>query len=142
MGCMCTNRNLFHQTSLQKCVESQQLFFGGWLVSIIFEEFQHPAFQTKLIQHFGRFFHQIKVRQPIGRKDSIQTVCRRSKGLKAFLYLAAQNFELFSNIQILSFRTTTYKHVLGSANYDKWVNILVNPYPTPVHRDFLVLILI
>jgi hypothetical protein len=52
------------------------------------------------VKHFWRiFFHQIKVRQPIGRKDSIQTVCRRMRRLDAFLYLAAQNFELFSNIQ-------------------------------------------
>jgi hypothetical protein len=26
------------------------------------------------VRHFGGFFHQIKVRQPIGRKDSKQTV--------------------------------------------------------------------
>jgi hypothetical protein len=51
------------------------------------------------VQHFGGFFHQIKVRQPIGRKDSIQTEYRRSRRLEAFLYLAAQNFELFLNIQ-------------------------------------------
>jgi hypothetical protein len=140
MGCIGTNRNLFQQTGLQKCGEGQQMFFGGRLVSIIFVEFQHPAFQAKLMQHFGRFFHQIKVRQPIGRKDSIYKPCVEEA--RGFLYLAAQNFELFSNIQILSFKTTTYKHVLGSANYDKWVNILVNPYPTPVHRDFLVFILI
>jgi hypothetical protein len=63
------------------------------------EEFQHPTIQTKLMQHFGGFFHEIKVRQLIGRKDSIQTVCGRSKSLEAFLYLAAQNIELFSNIQ-------------------------------------------
>ncbi len=36
----------------------------------IFEEFQQPAIQTKIVQHFGGFFYQIKVRQPIGRKDS------------------------------------------------------------------------
>jgi hypothetical protein len=33
------------------------------------KEFQHPAIQTKIEQHFGGFFHQIKVRQPIGRQD-------------------------------------------------------------------------
>jgi hypothetical protein len=59
--------------------ESQQLFFGLRLVSRIFEEFQHPAIKTKTVQHFGRFFHQIKVRQPIGRKDSTQTVIRTSR---------------------------------------------------------------
>jgi hypothetical protein len=46
-----------------------------------------------------RIFSLIKVLKPIGTKDSIQTVCRRSKRLEAFLYLAAQNFELFSNIK-------------------------------------------
>jgi hypothetical protein len=48
-----------------------QLFFRLRLVS---EEFQHPAIQTKIEQHFGGFFNQIKVRQPIGRQDPMQTV--------------------------------------------------------------------
>jgi hypothetical protein len=34
----------------------------------------HPAIQTKIDQHFGGFFNQIKVCQPIGRQDSMQTV--------------------------------------------------------------------
>jgi hypothetical protein len=46
-----------------------QFFFGLQLVS---EEFQHLAIQTKIVQPFGGFFHQIKVCQPIERKDSIQ----------------------------------------------------------------------
>jgi hypothetical protein len=62
---------------------SQQLFFGGWLMSRIFQEFQHPAIQTKIVQHFGEFFHQIIVRQTKGRKDSIQNVCRKSMRLEA-----------------------------------------------------------
>jgi hypothetical protein len=62
--------------------KSQQLFFGDWLVSRIFEEFHYLAIQTKVVQHFGGFFHQIKVRQPIGRKDSMQSVCRSSRMLK------------------------------------------------------------
>jgi hypothetical protein len=33
--------------------ESQQLFFR-------FEEFQHPAIQTKIMQHFGGFFSSNK----------------------------------------------------------------------------------
>jgi hypothetical protein len=44
-----------------------------------------------------RFFHQIKVCQPIGTRNSIQIVCPRSRRLEAPLYLAAQNFEFFSN---------------------------------------------
>jgi hypothetical protein len=67
--------------------ESQQVFFG------------RPAIQTKIVQHFGGFFHQIKVRQSIGRKDAIQTMIRTSRRLVSFLYEAAQNFEVFSNIQ-------------------------------------------
>jgi hypothetical protein len=51
--------------------ERHQLFFGLRLVS---KKLQHPTIQTKIEQHFGGFFHQIKVRQPIGRQDSMQTV--------------------------------------------------------------------
>jgi hypothetical protein len=40
---------------------------------------------------FGEYFH-------IGRKDSIHTVIRTSRRLDSFLYEAAQNFEVFSNI--------------------------------------------
>ena len=76
--------------------ESQQFFFGLRLVSRIF---QQPTIQTKIEQPFGGFFQQIKVRQPIGRKDSIQTVIRTSRRLDLFLYEASQNFVVFSNIQ-------------------------------------------
>jgi hypothetical protein len=51
------------------------------------------------VQNFDEFFHQIKVRQPTGREDSIQTMCRRRRRLEVFFYEAAQNFEVFSNIQ-------------------------------------------
>jgi hypothetical protein len=47
------------------------MFFGLRLES---EELQHSAIQTKIELHFGGFFNQIKVSQPIGRKDSMQTV--------------------------------------------------------------------
>jgi hypothetical protein len=55
----------------------QQLFFGLRPVS---KEFQHPAIQTKIEQHFGRFSHQRKVRQPIGRQDSTQTMIEQAGG--------------------------------------------------------------
>jgi hypothetical protein len=48
---------------------------------------------------FWRISHQLNVRQPIGRKDSLQAVCRKIRRLEAFLYFAAQNFELFTKIQ-------------------------------------------
>jgi hypothetical protein len=76
--------------------ESHQLFFGLQLVS---KEFEHLASQTKIEQHFGRFFHQIKVRQPIGRQNSMHTMIQTSRRSDSFLHEAAQNFEVFSNIQ-------------------------------------------
>jgi hypothetical protein len=78
--------------------EIQQFFLGLRLVIRIFEENQQSAIQTRKEQHFGGFFQQIKVRQPIGRKDSKQTIIPTSRRLDSFLYEAAQNFELFSNI--------------------------------------------
>jgi hypothetical protein len=36
---------------------------------------------------------------PANKKDSMQTVIRTSKRLDSFLHEAAQNFEIFSNIQ-------------------------------------------
>jgi hypothetical protein len=76
--------------------ESQQLL----LVRRIFEETLTSCNPNQTSETLWRsVFHQVKVRQPIGTKDSVQTACRRSRRLEAFLYLAAQNFELFSNIQ-------------------------------------------
>jgi hypothetical protein len=63
------------------------------------KEFQYPAIQTKIMQYFGSFFHQIKVRQQIERQDSMQTMIRTSRRLDSVLHEAAQNFEIFSNIQ-------------------------------------------
>jgi hypothetical protein len=74
---MGTNHNLLRQTGLQKC---GLLLSGGWLVSRIFEEFQHLAIQTKIVQHFGGFFRQIKVRQPIERKNSIRVPKKQEAG--------------------------------------------------------------
>jgi hypothetical protein len=51
--------------------EKYQLFFGLQPMS---KEFHHSAIQTKIELHFGGFFHQITVRQPIRRQDSMQTV--------------------------------------------------------------------
>jgi hypothetical protein len=59
------------------------------------KEFQHPAIQTKIEQLFGRVFHQIKVSQPRGRQDSMQTMIRTSRRLDSFWHEAAQNFEIF-----------------------------------------------
>jgi hypothetical protein len=71
--------------------ERHQLSFGLRLES---EELQHSAIRTKKELDFGGFFHQVSMRQPIGRQDSMQTVNRTSRRLDSFLHGAAQNFEL------------------------------------------------
>jgi hypothetical protein len=86
----------FSPNRAPKMRETYQLFFGLRLVS---KEFHHAAIQTKIEHHFGRFFHQMKVCQSIGRQESMQTVIRTSRRLDSFLHEAAQNFELLSNIQ-------------------------------------------
>jgi hypothetical protein len=63
------------------------------------KEFQHHAIQTKKEQHFGGFFHQIRVRPQIGWQDSMQTMIQTSRRLNSFLHEAAQDFEIFSNIK-------------------------------------------
>jgi hypothetical protein len=44
------------------------------------------------------------VRQPIGRKDSIQTVIRTSRRLDSFFYEAAQNRTLILKIEKLKIK--------------------------------------
>jgi hypothetical protein len=61
----------FRPNRAPKIRERHQMFLG---LRLVIKEFQHPAIQTKLEQHFGGFIHQIKVRHPIGRQDSMQTV--------------------------------------------------------------------
>jgi hypothetical protein len=76
--------------------ERHQLLFGLRLAG---KKFHHSATQTKMELHFGRFFHQIKVRQPIGRQHSMQTLNRTKRRMGSILHEAAQNFEVVSNIQ-------------------------------------------
>jgi hypothetical protein len=98
--------------------ESQQLFLRLRLVS---EENQQSAIQTKIEHHFVRFFQQIKGRQPIGRKDSKQTLIPTSRRLDSFLCEAAQIFELFSNSRS---KLKNQKHIA--------VNVLFKTYPYPM----------
>jgi hypothetical protein len=50
--------------------ESQQLFSGGRLVSI-FEDFQHPAIQTKIVHHLAAFSSNKSA--PANRKKRFNT---------------------------------------------------------------------
>jgi hypothetical protein len=63
----------FSPNRTPKMRERHQLAFGLRLES---EELHHSAIRTKKELDFGGFFHQVKVRQPIGRQDSMQTVNR------------------------------------------------------------------
>jgi hypothetical protein len=74
--------------------ERHQLFFGLQLVS---KEFQHPTIQTKIEQHFGKFCHQMKVRLPIGRQDSMQTVIKQAGG---WIHLSMKRLRTFNSFQI------------------------------------------
>jgi hypothetical protein len=82
----------FSPNRAPKIRERYQLFFGLRLIS---KEFHRSTIQTKIELHFGGFFHQMKVRQPKGRQDSMQTVIRTSRRLDSFLHEAAQNFKVF-----------------------------------------------
>jgi hypothetical protein len=85
--------------------ESYQLFFG---LRLACKKFHHSAIQTKIELHFGGFFYQITLRQPIGRQDSMQTVIRTSRRLESFLHKAAQKFKLLSNIKIKNKKLKTH----------------------------------
>jgi hypothetical protein len=64
------------------------------------KEFHHPAIQTKIEQHFGRFFHQIKMRQPIEGQDSMQTVSELARDWIHFsmkLLRTLKSFQIFKS---------------------------------------------
>ncbi len=85
---MCSNIQWsFPPNHTPKMRKRHQLFFGLRLVS---KEFQHPAIQTKIEEHFGGFFHQC---QPIGRQDSMQTLIWTSRSLDSFL----KSFQIFKS---------------------------------------------
>jgi len=93
------------------------------IVSRTIEEFQHPAIQSKRVQHLSVFFHQIKVRQPIGGKDTpvykpCATVCRRSRTGGIFVWSGS---ELELLIQIFKIKIKNQKSTA--------VGVLIKAYP-------------
>jgi hypothetical protein len=79
-----------------KMRESQQLVFGLRLVRRIFEK---SLTSRSPNQNSATIWQIFSARQTVRRKDSIQAVIRTSRRLDSFLYEAAQNFEVFLNIQ-------------------------------------------
>ncbi len=86
------NPRTFPPNCAPKMREIHQIFFGLQLVS---KEFQHPAIQTQIEQHCAWFFHQIKVRQPIGRQDFLQTMIRTSMRMIHFCMKRLRTFKSF-----------------------------------------------
>jgi hypothetical protein len=66
--------------------------FGGLLVS-------PKQVQNTVLRTSANFFIKKSVPANSLREDSKEAVCRRMRRLVAFLYLAAQNFKLFSKIK-------------------------------------------
>ncbi len=93
---MCSSRDLLRQTVFHKCGRGINCSLD---CSSQVKKFHHSATRTKIELHCGGFFHQMKVRQPIGRQHSMQTVNRTSRRLGSILREAPQNFEVVSNIQ-------------------------------------------
>jgi hypothetical protein len=87
---MGTNRNLFRQTGLQKSgrVKSCALEEGFWVEYL--KNFNIPESKLKECSTLVGFSTN---------KNCIQIVCQRSRTLDAFLYEAAENVEVFFNIQ-------------------------------------------
>jgi hypothetical protein len=116
----CAQTAIIPPNRAPKMRERHKLFFGLRLVS---KEFQHLAIQTKIEQHFAGFFHQIKVRQQIGRQDSMQTVIRTSRRFDSFLHEATlKSFQIFKSEikkikklkQLMSFSRPTQWYCGGS----------------------------
>ncbi len=86
-----------------KLWERHQLFFGLRLMS---KEFQHSANQTKIEQHLVHFLHQIKVRQPIGRRILCKPWSEQAGGW-IYFWMKQMNY---SNSGMYSSRPTLWYH--------------------------------
>jgi hypothetical protein len=110
----------FPQTVLQKCWRdiNCSLDYRSWVKN---------AIQTKIKQHFGIFFHQIKMRQPIGRQDSMQTVIWTSRRFYSFLY--ESGWELWSLFKYLWVKLKNKKPmaVVSFSRPIQWYHSHVDP---------------
>jgi hypothetical protein len=108
---LCAQTTIFSpEPCFKNAGKSTIVLCGLRLMSRIFEEFHHPAIQTKIL---GSFLTN-KVRQSIGRKDSIQTVIviQTSRRLDSFLYEAAQ-YRTLKSYQIFKTYIKKFKTYSG-----------------------------
>jgi hypothetical protein len=69
---------------------------------------QHPAIKTKIEHHFGGFFHQTKVHQPLGRQDSMRTVIRMAGGWIPFCMKRLRTLKSFQIFKSEIKKSKTY----------------------------------
>ncbi len=106
-----------------KMRERHQLFFGLQLVS---KQFQHPAIQTKIEQHFGGFFHEIKMRQPLGTQDSMQPWSEQAGG---WIHFCMKRLRTLKPIQIFK------SEIKKSKTYSGWCPFQALYPMVPSHVD-------
>ncbi len=76
-----------------------------WVAACI----HHSAIQTKIERHFGGFFHQITVRQPIGRQDSMQPLDPNKQ--EVGFNFAWSGSELWSCFKYSALKLKNQKHI-------------------------------
>ncbi len=93
---LCAQTAIFVAKPASKNAESQQLFFGGRLLIIIFEKLQHPAIQIKVVQHFGGFLYHKNVHNPVSRKKGFYTkrVPKKQKFEGIFVFRSSELWTL------------------------------------------------
>jgi len=106
----------FSPNRAPKMRERYQLFFGLRLAG---KKFHHSVIQTKIELHFGGFFHQMKVRQPIGRQDSMQTVIQQAGG---WIHFCIKRLLSLNSYQIFKIKNKKFKK-------HKAVDVLLKGYP-------------
>ncbi len=101
-----------------------QLFFGLRLVN---KEFQHPAIQTKIEQHFGGFFHSDKS-APANRKTGLYANRDQNKQEAGFIF-AWSSWELWNLFKYsrVKLKIKNLKRLMSFSRTIQWYHSHVNP---------------
>ncbi len=114
----------FPRNRAPKIWERHQLFFGLGLVN---KESQHPAIQTKIEPHLGGVFHQIKVRQPIGRQDSMQPWSEQAGGWIHFCMKQLRTLKSFHIFKSEIKKSKTYRGLMSFSRPIQWYHSHEDP---------------
>ncbi len=132
---MCGNLPLFKRTGLQKMRESIQPCSEGWLVSRIFEDFQQPAIQTNIVQHFcaADFLSSNKCVPANMRKWFYKSSLLKNEETGGiFVYVGS---ELWTPLKISNSKLKNFKHI--AVNVLSWAYPVVSLSCRPVLRSGL-----